>query len=41
MMFVGYVEQESDSICMCDKYTTRIIVTHDIIYYVVNEIEVK
>jgi uncharacterized protein YaeQ len=31
MMFVGYSNQESDSIQMWDQQTVRVIVTHDAI----------
>ena len=32
MMFVGYAEQESDSVHMWDPSTMRIVVTHDVIW---------
>jgi hypothetical protein len=31
MMFVGYAEQESDSVCMWDMQTSWVVVTCDVI----------
>jgi hypothetical protein len=32
MIFIGYTEQESDSVRMWDMHTTRVIVTCDVIW---------
>ena len=32
MMFVGYTEHESDSVCMWDPSTMRVVVTRDVIW---------
>ncbi len=32
MMFVGYAEQESDSVHMWDPSTMRLVVMHDVIW---------